>query len=65
MATKKTPTKAARKSKSPTLKQLVVKTQAIQAQVNDLLTLLRRLDRQKAVITTPVSGLPKNISGGP
>lgn len=56
-----TPLKAAKKSKPPTLKQLVVRTQAIQAQVNDLLTLLRRLDRQKMVITSPQSGLTKII----
>ena len=66
MATRTT-AKAVKKSKprAPTLKQLVVRTQAIQTKVNDLLTLLRRLDREKLVITRPDSGLPKNITGGP
>ena len=63
MATKSP--KAAKKSapRPPTLKQLVARAQKIQDEVNDLLALLRRLDRQKLVITTPVSGRPKNITG--
>jgi hypothetical protein len=52
-------TRSAKKTtrpRTPTLKQLVVRTQAIQAKVNELVTELRRLDRQKLVITTEQSG---------
>lgn len=62
-----TPLKAAKKSKprAPTLKQLVVRTQAIQKDVNDLLVLLRRLDRGDRMFTTDLeSGLTKNIKPG-
>jgi hypothetical protein len=66
MATK-TPAKAAKTKapRLPSLKQLIARTQAIDAKVNELLTLLRRIDGEKGVITTPASGLPKNITGGP
>jgi hypothetical protein len=57
MATKTArPAKKAASPKTPTLKQLVLRTQAIQTKVNELLTELRRLDKRKLVITNAQSG---------
>ncbi len=53
--------KKSRPARMPTLKQLVVRTQKIQTEVNDLLALLRRLDRDKVVLMKVQSGLPKSI----
>ena len=62
MATKTSTTaKKSTKPRAPTLKQLVVRVQRIQGEINDLVTILRRLDREKLVITSKLSGQPKNI----